>query len=74
MSPVSLLFSLPPSKQKQHLELMIEESEIAEFRIQSMVTGFRDIQRPDAMESKQSELAQQKLFTGSLKKQLAELK
>lgn len=67
-------FSLPSFKQKQHLEMMIEESETVEFRLESTIRGLGDIQRNDAAETKKSELAQQKLFTQSLQKQLSELK
>lgn len=67
-------FSLPSSKQKQHLEMMIEESETVEFRLESTIKGLEDIQRSDSAEIKKSELAQQKLFTQSLQKQLSELK
>lgn len=71
---MSLQFSLSAPKQKQQLEQMVEESETIEFRLQAVIKGFEEIQRLDSAEAKKNELAQQKLFTASLKKQLAELK
>lgn len=69
-----ILASLPVSKKRQHLELLIEDSETVEFRLESMVKGFNDIQQLEVAAAKERELGVQKTFTESLKRQLAELK
>lgn len=68
-----ILASLPVGKQRHHLGLLIEESETVEFRISSMIQGFKDIGQAEAASTKEAELLAQKGFTSSLQKQLAEI-
>lgn len=63
-----LLLSLPPSKQKQHCFLHLQESKRKEDAIQSMIADLLPID-PEAAQIKRMELVEQQLETQSWQKQ-----